>query len=114
MVGHVRYPTAFGRPKDADIITLEQSPMDPTPTTLTTLPPAPPAIPPIDFDRESIEQALRQTPAQRMRAGADLFDAACRVTLAGIRCQHPGISAADALDELRRRLELARKLEENR
>jgi hypothetical protein len=74
--------------------------MEPTPELLAQL------------DREDIEQARRMTPAQKFRAGGDLFDQACRWTLAGIRHQYPGISDADALEELRRRLEHARKTED--
>ena len=68
--------------------------------------------PVIQFEQEEIAQARAMTPAQRLRAGGDLFDAACRWTLAGIRRDRPGVSDAEALDELRRRLELARKLED--
>jgi hypothetical protein len=48
---------------------------------------------------------------QKLLLGGDLFDAACDVTLSGIRIQHPGINDADAMDELRRRLELGHRLE---
>jgi hypothetical protein len=58
--------------------------------------------------REDLEQARRMTPEQKFRAGGDLFDAACRWTLAGIRQQNPGITDTQALQELRRRLSLAR------
>ena len=58
--------------------------------------------------REDLEQARRMTPEQKFRAGGDLFDAACRWTLAGIRHQNPGISEQQAFEELRRRLSLAR------
>lgn len=58
------------------------------------------------LEREDIEQARRMTPSQKLRAGGDLFDDACRWTLAGIRRDHPGISDRDALAELRRRIAL--------
>jgi hypothetical protein len=74
--------------------------MEPTPQLLAQL------------DREDIEQARRMTPAQKFRAGGDLFDEACRWTLAGIRHQYPGISDQAALDELRRRLALDRQAED--
>ena len=73
--------------------------MEPTPELIALL------------DRDDIEQARRMTPAQKFRAGGELFDDACRWTLAGIRHQHPGISDADAFEELRRRLAQARKFE---
>jgi hypothetical protein len=62
--------------------------------------------------REDFEQARRMTVEQRLLAGGELFDAACEWTLAGIRRDHPGISEADALEELRRRVALGRKIEE--
>jgi hypothetical protein len=58
---------------------------------------------------EDLEQARRMTGSQKLRAGGDLFDEACRWTLAGIRAQHPGISEDDALKELRRRVEEGEK-----
>ena len=58
------------------------------------------------LDREDIEQARRMTGSQKLRAGGDLFDDACRWTLAGIRRDHPGISEMDAMAELRRRVAL--------
>lgn len=56
------------------------------------------------LDREDIEQARRMTPSQKLRAGGDLFDEACRWTLAGIREGNPGITPEAAMAELRRRL----------
>ncbi len=53
---------------------------------------------------DDFDQACRMTGSQKLRAGGDLFDDACRWTLAGIRAQHPGISNEDALTELRRRI----------
>ena len=61
--------------------------------------------------REEIEDARQMSVKQKLEAGGDLFDSACAVTLSGIRAQYPGIASADALNILRRRLELARKLE---
>ena len=65
------------------------------------------------LEREDIEQARQMTPSQKLRAGGDLFDDACRWTLAGIRNEHRGISDEDALRELRRRLALAARMEES-
>jgi hypothetical protein len=64
-----------------------------------------------EFDREDVEQARRMTPQQRLAAGGELFDDACRWALAGIRHQNPGISDADALAELRRRVAMGERLE---
>jgi hypothetical protein len=66
--------------------------MNPTAETLAQL------------DAEDIEQARRMTGSQKLRAGGDLFDDACRWTLAGIRAQFPDISNKEAMIELRRRL----------
>lgn len=63
------------------------------------------------LDAEDLEQARNMSGSQKLRAGGDLFDDACRWTLAGIRSQHPGISDADALLELRRRVEQANSAE---
>ena len=57
-----------------------------------------------ELDREDIEQARRMTGSQKLRAGGDLFDDACRWTLASIRADHPGISEKDAILELKRRV----------
>ena len=62
--------------------------------------------------REEIEQARSMTPSQKLRAGGNLFDDACRWTLAGIRRDRAGISNEDALSELRRRLARAAAMEE--
>ena len=72
------------------------------------------AIKPITSDDmfiEQVEQALRMTPAQRFRAGAELFDAACRFSLAGIRSNFPGASREECLERLRQRLAWAEELE---
>lgn len=66
--------------------------MNPTPELIAQL------------DREALEQARRMSPEEKLRAGGELFDEACRWTLAGIRHQHPGITDEDALAELRRRV----------
>lgn len=66
------------------------------------------------LDREEIERARRQTPAQRFWAGAELFDYACELSKAGIRMQNPGFSEEEVLRELRRRLDLAERIEAGR
>jgi hypothetical protein len=45
-----------------------------------------------ELDAEDIEQARRMTGSQKLRAGGDLFDDACRWTLAEIRRQHPSFT----------------------
>lgn len=61
--------------------------------------------------REEIEDARRLTAKQKLELSGDLFDAACEVTLSGIRFENPEFDDTAALAELRRRLELARRLE---
>ena len=48
------------------------------------------------LDAEDLEQARRMTPAQKLWAGGELFDDACRWTLAGIRNQHPEFTPEQA------------------
>jgi hypothetical protein len=62
--------------------------------------------------REEILRARAMPPEEKLFAGARLFDYACAITLAGIRHQHPGIDDEGALELLRQRLALARRLEE--
>ena len=50
------------------------------------------------------------TPEQKFRAGGQLFDAACRFALAGIRGSFPDATPAECLERLKRRLALADKL----
>ena len=55
----------------------------------------------------------RQTPiAEKLSAGAILFDEAARTTRDGIRTQNPEFSEAEVEQEFRRRLAIARKLDE--
>jgi hypothetical protein len=70
-----------------------------------------PRIDIIDFDREAVEDARQLTVQQRLQLSGDLFDSACQVTLAGIKRENPGVSQAEALDILRRRLEWAERSE---
>lgn len=65
-----------------------------------------------ELDREDIEDARRETFAQKVLAGADLFDYACAVTKSGIRMQNPEFDESQVIAELRRRLEMAAKWEE--
>ena len=64
------------------------------------------------LDREDIDQARRMNFAQKVLAGAELFDSACAVTRSGIRMQNPSFNEAQVTAELRRRLELSAKWEE--
>lgn len=61
---------------------------------------------------DRIERARRMAPEQRLRAGPELFDYACTITLTALREQMPGASEAQLLEALRGRLAMKRKLEE--
>jgi hypothetical protein len=80
--------------------------------------PAPYAPPPetqrlIDeLYREEVVEARAMSPIDKVRAGQQLFEAACRITLAGIRHQFPQASEEERLEILRQRLVLQRKLDE--
>jgi hypothetical protein len=62
------------------------------------------------FQQEVIE-AQRMSPEEKFFAGPQLFEAACRITLAGIRNQFPDAPEERCLEILRERLELQRRLE---
>ena len=81
---------------------------------------APPYAPPPETQRlidelyrEELREARAMAPEEKVRAGQQLFESACRVTLAGIRDQHPGASEEQCLEVLRQRLILQRRLEES-
>jgi len=52
------------------------------------------------------------TPEQKLLAGAELFDYACRITLAGIRSQNPEASEIRVQEILRERLAWKQRREE--
>lgn len=58
---------------------------------------------------DEVEDARRMAPEDKLRAGAELFDYACAITLAGIRSQNPGLDEAGAEAVLRERLAWARR-----
>ena len=62
--------------------------------------------------REEIIEARQMPPEEKILAGQRLFEAACRMTLAGIRNQFPEASEERCLEILRQRLKLQRRLEE--
>ena len=63
--------------------------------------------------REELREARAMSPEQKILAGQQLFEGACRMTLAGIRNQNPGASEDQCLEILRQRLEWQRRLEES-
>lgn len=62
--------------------------------------------------RDKVLQARRMSLEEKFLAGAQLFDYACRITMDGIRSQHPDADERRVRDILRERLELARRLEQ--
>lgn len=58
-------------------------------------------------DDRKVEQARRMSLQEKLRAGAELFEDACKVTLRGIRMQHPDWDERACLAELKRRVALA-------
>ena len=90
---------------------------DPDPNSLKETPA--PYSPPPETQRlidelyhEEVVEARAMKPADKVRAGQQLFESACRITLAGIRNQNPGTTEEQCWDILRQRLILQRKLEE--
>lgn len=67
--------------------------------------------PPIEFLDEDIQQARETSPAEKLIAGARLFDYACSVMIAGIRRQHPTASDDQILQIVRERLDWASRWE---
>ena len=61
--------------------------------------------------REELREARAMSPAEKILAGQQLFEGACRMTLAGIRNQNPGASEDQCWEILRQRLEWQRRLE---
>lgn len=61
--------------------------------------------------REEVIEARAMSPVEKVLSGQQLFEAACRITLAGIRHQFPGASEEHCREILRERLELQRRLE---
>lgn len=59
------------------------------------------------LDDDHLRWTVEMTPAQRFIAGAELFDYACTITLAGIRRQNPTLTEEQAIQVLRERLEWA-------
>jgi hypothetical protein len=61
--------------------------------------------------RERVLRARRMSPEQKFLAGAELFEMACQITLAGIRHQNPNADEHRVQEIFHQRLALARRLE---
>lgn len=55
-----------------------------------------------ECDARKVEQAKRMSGQEKLRAGAELFEMACKTTMAGIRARHPEFTEEECLEELRR------------
>ncbi len=64
--------------------------------------------------RERVIRARKRTFAQKILAGGDLFDDVCERMKSGIQNQFPNYNQQQVLEELRRRLAIARRLEYKR
>ena len=53
-----------------------------------------------------VRQAQKMTPKERFFAGAELFEEACEITLAGIRNQYPEWTEEECRKELNYRVKL--------
>ena len=91
-------------PPDADSDSLKETPATyvPPPETQRLID---------ELYREEVLEARAMAPIDKVRAGQQLFEAACRITLAGIRHQHPNATEDECREILRQRLDLQRKLE---
>ena len=108
----VRLPNVLGRDE------MPFMPPDGQLDSLRVVQPAPYAPPPAtqrlidELYREELIEARAMSPEQKLLAGQQLFEAACRITMAGIRNQFPDASEAQCRAILRQRLEYQRRLEE--
>jgi hypothetical protein len=63
--------------------------------------------------RERVLRARRTPSEERILDGPRLFDYACAITLSGLRHEMPNASDSELRVALRRRLELARRLDQH-
>jgi hypothetical protein len=61
--------------------------------------------------RERVLRARRTPPEEKILEGPRLFEMACRITMEGIREQHPEASDAEVREILERRLDLRDRLD---
>jgi hypothetical protein len=61
--------------------------------------------------RERVLRARRTPAEERILDGPRLFDYACSITMAGLKMEFPDASNLELREALRRRLEIARRLE---
>ncbi len=61
--------------------------------------------------REEVRRARAMSPEEKLLAGPQLFDRACRIMADGIRNEYPDADETRVQEILRERLALARRLE---
>ncbi len=61
--------------------------------------------------RDKVRAARRMSPEEKLLAGPQLFDYTCKITMSGIRVQHPNADERRVRELLRERLALAQRLE---
>jgi len=64
------------------------------------------------IDRSKVEHARQMTPMQRFRTGPELFDVWRRCVAGWVRSNQPDATEQDVRNEIKRRLRLARKMDE--
>lgn len=64
------------------------------------------------IDRDRALRARQEPMEEKLVAGIELFDLACEFARAGIRMENPDADDATVEDMLRRRLAIARELED--
>ena len=61
--------------------------------------------------RERVLRARAQSVESKLQDGPELFEYACRISLDGIRSQHPEADGLQVISLLHERLEIGRRLE---
>ena len=61
---------------------------------------------------EKIERARKISPEDRMKAGPELFDYACAITMNALRERTPNATEVELLEKVRERIAIKRQLEE--
>lgn len=61
---------------------------------------------------EKVERARKMPPEVRMKAGPELFDYACAITMNALRERTPTATEAELLAKVRERIAIKRELEE--
>jgi len=89
----------------------ETNPVSPHEGSVSYVPPPETQRLMAELYRQELVAARAMPPEEKVLAGQRLFEAACRVTLAGIHDQFPGASEDQCREILRGRLQYKRKLE---